>query len=225
MLGRHDGILRYTIGQRRGIGIASGEPLYVVHLDADRARVIVGPREALETHKIYLRASTGWATARSTTFRPTASSCSPRCARPARRGRPCCIIGGGATWVELGEGESGIAPGQACVLYADDGNEARVLGGGFIERSERGAEAEAMLYAACGQAARSPPNRPPSQAASGAMARLKSVESIRYAAPVRISAPSIASSPLVRGFARASRCTARKCSSSRVSGMPSSTGT
>ena len=55
MLGRHDGILRYTIGQRRGIGIASGEPLYVVHLDADRARVIVGPREALETHKIYLR--------------------------------------------------------------------------------------------------------------------------------------------------------------------------
>ena len=53
MLGRHDGILRYTIGQRRGIGVASGEPLYVVHLDADRARVIVGPREALETHKIY----------------------------------------------------------------------------------------------------------------------------------------------------------------------------
>ena len=43
------------------------------------------------------------------------------------------------------DGESGIAPGQACVLYSDDGNEARVFGGGFIERSERGAEAEAML--------------------------------------------------------------------------------
>ncbi|RWG20928.1 MAG: tRNA 2-thiouridine(34) synthase MnmA, partial [Mesorhizobium sp.] len=40
---------------------------------------------------------------------------------------------------------SGIAPGQACVLYSDDGDEARVYGGGFIERSERGAEAEAML--------------------------------------------------------------------------------
>ena len=53
--------------------------------------------------------------------------------------------GGGQTWVELGEGESGIAPGQACVLYSDDGSEARVLGGGFIARSERGAEAEAML--------------------------------------------------------------------------------
>ena len=47
--------------------------------------------------------------------------------------------------MELVDGESGIAPGQACVLYSDDGNEARVLGGGFIDRSERGAEAEAML--------------------------------------------------------------------------------
>ncbi|EHK57525.1 tRNA 2-thiouridine(34) synthase MnmA, partial [Allomesorhizobium alhagi] len=55
VLGRHDGILRYTVGQRRGLGVASGEPLYVVHLDAERARVIVGPREALETHRIYLR--------------------------------------------------------------------------------------------------------------------------------------------------------------------------
>jgi tRNA-specific 2-thiouridylase len=45
----------------------------------------------------------------------------------------------------LAEGESGIAPGQACVLYSDDGNDARVLGGGFIERSERGADAERML--------------------------------------------------------------------------------
>jgi tRNA-specific 2-thiouridylase len=53
--------------------------------------------------------------------------------------------GGGQTWIELTEGESGVAPGQACVLYSDDGAEARVLGGGFIARSERGAEAEAML--------------------------------------------------------------------------------
>lgn len=49
------------------------------------------------------------------------------------------------TWVELTEGEAGVAPGQACVLYSDDGNEARVYGGGFIERSERGREAEAQL--------------------------------------------------------------------------------
>ena len=51
----------------------------------------------------------------------------------------------GVTSVELLDGESGIAPGQACVLYSNDGNEARVLGGGFIARSERAPSAEAML--------------------------------------------------------------------------------
>ena len=66
--------------------------------------------------------------------------------RSTRPPRPAVLHrDGGATWVELGEGESGIAPGQACVLYSDDGNDARVSGGGFIERSERGKEAEAML--------------------------------------------------------------------------------
>ena len=63
---------------------------------------------------------------------------------PAAAGR-CCFNGGGQHLVELGDGESGVAPGQACVLYSDDGAEARVFGGGFIARSERGAEAEAML--------------------------------------------------------------------------------
>ena len=145
MLGRHEGILRYTIGQRRGIGVASGEPLYVVHLDADRARVVVGPREALETHKIYLR-NVNWlgdgAAVRRARRRPGAFA-KVRSTRPPR---PAVLHHrGGITSVELVEGESGIAPGQACVLYSDDGNEARVFGGGFIGRSERGAEAEAML--------------------------------------------------------------------------------
>ncbi|MEZ5876770.1 MAG: tRNA methyl transferase PRC-barrel domain-containing protein [Tepidamorphaceae bacterium] len=55
VLGRHEGILRYTVGQRRGIGVATGEPLYVVALDAESARVIVGPRSALETATVLLR--------------------------------------------------------------------------------------------------------------------------------------------------------------------------
>ena len=55
VLGHHDGIFHYTIGQRRGIGIAAAEPLYVLHLDPAHARVIVGPRGALETHKVMLR--------------------------------------------------------------------------------------------------------------------------------------------------------------------------
>src|SRR5690606_42079894 len=51
----------------------------------------------------------------------------------------------GAIAIELAQGESGVARGQACALYSDDSNDARVLGGGFIERAERHAEAEAML--------------------------------------------------------------------------------
>ena len=55
VLGRHDGVIRYTVGQRRGLGIAAGEPLFVVRLDAENARVVVGPREALATRSIALR--------------------------------------------------------------------------------------------------------------------------------------------------------------------------
>jgi tRNA-specific 2-thiouridylase len=154
VLGRHEGILRYTIGQRRGIGVASGEPLYVVHLDADRARVIVGPREALETHKIYLR-DLNWLGDETLTALPAGGLELFAKVRSTRPPRPAVLHHReGASWVELVDGESGIAPGQACVLYSDDGDDARVFGGGFIERSERGAEAEAMLSRLAAQPAR-----------------------------------------------------------------------
>src|SRR5579863_3631002 len=55
VLGRHDGIIHFTVGQRRGLGIATGAPLYVVRLDAASRRVVVGPREALRTNRIRLR--------------------------------------------------------------------------------------------------------------------------------------------------------------------------
>jgi tRNA-uridine 2-sulfurtransferase len=145
VLGRHDGILRFTIGQRRGIGIASGEPLYVVHIDAEHARVIVGPREALETHKVHLRA-VNWLGDGALDDIPARGIEAFAKVRSTRPPRPAVLFHrDGHSWVELAEGESGIAPGQACVLYTDDGADARVLGGGFIQRSERGAEAEAML--------------------------------------------------------------------------------
>jgi tRNA-specific 2-thiouridylase len=145
VLGRHDGILRFTIGQRRGIGIASGEPLYVVHIDAERARVVVGPREALETHKIYLRGVNWLGDGALDDVPPEGMELFGK-VRSTRPPRPAQLFNaGGQTWIELAEGESGVAPGQACVLYSDDGAEARVFGGGFIARSERGAEAEAML--------------------------------------------------------------------------------
>ncbi|MGB3897865.1 MAG: tRNA 2-thiouridine(34) synthase MnmA [Mesorhizobium sp.] len=145
VLGQHDGILRYTIGQRRGIGVASGDPLYVVHLDADNARVVVGPREALETHKVFLR-DVNWLGDGALTEIPAGGMELFAKVRSTRPPRPAVLHhSDGAVWVELANGESGIAPGQACVLYSDDGNEARVFGGGFIARSERSADAEAML--------------------------------------------------------------------------------
>ncbi|TJV09917.1 MAG: tRNA 2-thiouridine(34) synthase MnmA, partial [Mesorhizobium sp.] len=118
--------------QRRGIGIASGEPLYVVHLDADRARVVVGPREALETHKIYLR-DMNWLGDAALSDIPAAGLELFAKVRSTRPPRPAVLRhNAGITSVELVDGESGIAPGQACVLYSDDGNQARVFGGGFI---------------------------------------------------------------------------------------------
>ncbi len=145
VLGRHQGILHYTIGQRRGIGVATGEPLFVVHLDADKARVIVGPREALETHKIILR-NMNWLGDIALEDIPASGIEMFAKVRSTRAPKPVILHHvDGITFVELLDGESGIAPGQACVLYSDDGNEARVFGGGFIARSERAAGAEAML--------------------------------------------------------------------------------
>lgn len=144
-LGHHDGVMHYTIGQRRGIGVATGEPLYVVHLDAANARVIVGPREALETHKVFLR-QVNWLGDGPLDELPAGGMEVFAKVRSTRPPRPAVLHHeNGVTWVELTEGEAGVAPGQACVLYSDDGNEARVYGGGFIERSERGREAEAQL--------------------------------------------------------------------------------
>ncbi len=145
VLGRHEGILKYTIGQRRGIGVAAAEPLYVVHLDADRARVIVGPREALETHKVFLRDMNWIGDQALSEIGPDGVEVFAK-VRSTRPPRPATLFHvGGQSWVELADGEAGVAPGQACVLYSDEGNEARVFGGGFIQRSERGKQAEAML--------------------------------------------------------------------------------
>ena len=145
VLGRHEGIVRYTIGQRRGIGVAAGEPLYVVHLDAPAARVVVGPREALETRSVFLR-DVNWLGDTSLDSLPAEGIDIFAKLRSTRPPRPAVLMRDGpGLRVDLAEGETGIAPGQACVFYAGDGDEARVLGGGFIDRSRRGAEAEAML--------------------------------------------------------------------------------
>lgn len=134
VLGRHDGVLRFTVGQRKGIGIATGEALYVLRLDAENARVIVGPREALATRSIELRdinwlGDSAWETLPEEGIEVAARVRSSRPPRPAILKRQ----GNGAI-VDLLDHEEGVSPGQACVLYEHDGPEARVLGGGTIDR-------------------------------------------------------------------------------------------
>ena len=133
VLGTHDGIVNYTIGQRKGLGVAAGEPLYVVKLDHRSGRVIVGPREALKTHTVRLR-DVNWLGAT-----PLAEASAGNGApvevkvRSTRGPQPAVIqMQDGEVFVTLVTGEYGISPGQACVFYADDSQTAEVLGGGFI---------------------------------------------------------------------------------------------
>ncbi len=145
VLGQHAGIMHYTIGQRRGIGVATGEPLYVVHLDARSARVFVGPREALETSRLFLRDVNWLGDDVISAIPPGGFSCFAK-VRSTRPPKPATIhLHEGSLRVTLDEGEDGVAPGQACVLYSSAGDNARVFGGGFIDRTERTAEAQSLL--------------------------------------------------------------------------------
>ncbi len=129
-LGRHQGIIHYTVGQRRGLGLGGGDPLYVVRLEPETRRVVVGPRAALATHTVRV-AEINWlgdgafgaapdggheALVKVRSTRPPA----PARIRPTAQGAD----------VDLLSPEEGVAPGQACVFYAPDGS--RVLGGGWI---------------------------------------------------------------------------------------------
>jgi tRNA-specific 2-thiouridylase len=147
VLGAHEGILHYTIGQRRGIGVATGEPLYVVYLDARSRRVIVGPKEALETRRVYLRDVNWLGDEELEAAAGQGFECFAK-VRSTRRPAPAVLKSDAeGLYVELVEGEAGVAPGQACALYSGTGEEARVYGGGFIRRSEREPAAEAALKA------------------------------------------------------------------------------
>lgn len=131
VLGRHDGILHYTIGQRRGLGVAAGDPLYVVALKAAERRVIVGPRSALDTVSVRLR-DVNWIGDGEIADLPEDGLAVAARVRSTRPPVPARLFANGR--VVFCEPESGVSPGQACVLYAHEGADARVLGGGFILR-------------------------------------------------------------------------------------------
>ena len=132
VLGRHEGVTRYTIGQRRGLNVAVGDPLFVVRIDADNRHVIVGPREALLTRALSLK-ETNWIgdgpsiedamTRQRGVLARVRSTREPVLARLG--------VVDGQPGLVFGAPEEGVAPGQACVMY-DPEEPSRVLGGGFI---------------------------------------------------------------------------------------------
>ena len=129
VIGRHDGVIRFTVGQRRGLDIGGQEdPLYVVRIDPENRRVVAGPREALEINAISVR-SVNW-------LAPVEAFADGRSLQVKLRSTqpPVAAVvtatGDDSAEVSLIEAQSGVSPGQACVFYDGD----RVLGGGWIER-------------------------------------------------------------------------------------------
>jgi tRNA-specific 2-thiouridylase len=130
VLGRHDGVIHFTVGQRKGLGLSgNGEPLFVLKLDAAKAQVVVGPRDRLSSRTIRLR-DVNWLGGDDTSVDCSVKVRSmrpPVAARVVRRPDRTAEV-------ELLSPEDAVAPGQACVFYERDGT--RVLGGGWIARAE-----------------------------------------------------------------------------------------
>jgi len=130
IIGRHDGIIHYTVGQRRGLGIAAPEPLYVIRVDPQTRRVVAGPKTALMKTRFRVHdinwlgdgIAPGEGLAVTVKVRSTAEPVAAKITGFAQA----------RANVDLDDPQAGIAPGQACVFY--DGE--RVLGGGWIQRGD-----------------------------------------------------------------------------------------
>ena len=127
VIGVHDGIVNFTIGQRRGIKIAEKDPLYVIEINSEENEIIVGPKEKLIKRKIELRdinILTDQEDFKDEIFVKIRST--------GKLIKSRLSISNSKANVELLEDEYGISPGQACVFYKKDNNGDKLLGGGWI---------------------------------------------------------------------------------------------
>jgi len=134
VLGEHAGIINFTVGQRRGLGVGGlSDPLYVISLDVEKRRVIVGPKELLKTHMIKVDEINWLGDETFFSKKQWKMKVKVRSTRPPQDAvvRPNSQ---NTAEVELYEPEQGVAPGQACVFY--DKNCSRVLGGGWIKKAD-----------------------------------------------------------------------------------------
>ena len=137
VLGRHEGIIHFTIGQRRGLKVAVGDPLFVIRIDAERQEIIVGPRAALEVFHIKLR-DVNWLGEGALSDLPSTGLALRVRVRSMRPPAPARLFyTDGQPLIVLEEGDHGIAPGQACVFYEGDESGSQVLGGGWIVSTSR----------------------------------------------------------------------------------------
>ena len=130
VIGKHDGIINFTIGQRKGIGISNEEPLYVVDIIAKENKVIVGKREDLFVKKIYLKdinLLSDIENYRNDLFIKVRST--------GKLIKAKILMDKTEAEVDLYEDEIGISPGQACVFYSKNKFGDKVLGGGWITRT------------------------------------------------------------------------------------------
>lgn len=133
VLGRHAGIHHYTVGQRKGLGIAGGEPLYVVRLQPAERRVVVGPREAPACGVVSLRAVNWLGDPLTDAEREAGIAVQVRLRSTQGLANARVVLSAdGSARVHLQTAQHAVAPGQACVFYLGE----RVLGGGWISGAE-----------------------------------------------------------------------------------------
>jgi len=127
IIGKHNGIINFTIGQRKGIKISGKEPLYVVSINASENKIIVGSKEFLIIEKIYLRNLNLL-----DNFEKSNKNLFVKVRSTGRLIKASIIIKNKKAEVKLNENETGISPGQACVFYSKNFSGDKVLGGGWI---------------------------------------------------------------------------------------------
>ena len=130
IIGKHDGIINFTIGQRKGIGIAHTEPLYVININAKENEVIVGSREDLTIKRIYLRDINLLSDVKKLN-----NNLFVKVRSTGRLIKATVRLNQTTAEVNLEENETGISPGQACVFYSKNKFGDKVLGGGWIMKT------------------------------------------------------------------------------------------
>ena len=127
IIGQHEGIINFTIGQRKGIRIAHEEPLYVVNINSKKNEVIVGKKEFLNVEKIYLKDLNILSE-----INPLDNNFFIKVRSTGRLIKSKIVLENKKAEVKLLEQENGISPGQACVFYSKTKLGDKVLGGGWI---------------------------------------------------------------------------------------------